>query len=267
MADGLLAMTDRLDAVIDRLHRAEEHFEPIKAHLLSYYRERVGLMTGEFDPDNDGSFVMEGELGVPDMRLHTLIGELIHDLHSSLEHLAWQLVEANGGEPGEGTCFPVLKVAPTPNKKGEQSLPNIAGGVSEAARTFLDKAQPYKFEERYAMHPLWVLRQLWNIDKHRHVVARGIRSQSWFPGSAAVPRFTFTTRLESVSEDGARFAVVPDDPSVNVDAHTTIEVGIHEPEHEIEKPLLGTLKDVRLSVMRLVMRTEALGLLGPPASS
>jgi hypothetical protein len=39
-----------------------------------------------------------------------------HNLRSSLDHLAWQLVEANGGapsdKPGQQTAFPIRDVLP-----------------------------------------------------------------------------------------------------------------------------------------------------------
>jgi hypothetical protein len=250
-------VAERLDAIYDRLGRAEEHLDAIKGHLVSYYDSDPCEMSGEFHPNlNGGAGVADStmSIGPLDSRLNTVIGEFLHNLRSSLDHLVWQLVEQNGGKPTGDTSFPILKVAPTPNRKGEKRPPYIAGGVSSEALAVIDWAQPYQWEERYTEHPLWLLNQLWNIDKHRHVIARGTYSKTTFVGD--VPRFRFTARHDSTTEHGAKLLLVPDDPAVQVDAYTIFEVAIHEPHYGIETPLLRTLEDLRKAVLTLVKRAE-----------
>ncbi|HEV3192837.1 MAG TPA: hypothetical protein VGY54_20165, partial [Polyangiaceae bacterium] len=113
-------MVEQLAAIFDRLARAEEHLEAIKEELLSYYNSDPCQMSGKYEPDDEGRrgsgewTISVDPLGV---RLNTLIGEFLHDLRSALDHIAWQLVMNNGGEPTRDTSFPILKVAPPTNKK------------------------------------------------------------------------------------------------------------------------------------------------------
>jgi hypothetical protein len=214
-------MIKELAAIFDRLARAEEQLKEIERKLLSYYNSDPCTMSGEYDPNAEGRGTARIMVDSMNVRLNTLIGEFLHDIRSSLDHLAWQLVLHNKGYPTADTTFPILKTAPPTNKHGQRTLPNIAGGISQTARAVIDSSQPYQFGPRYTTHPLWMLHQLWNIDKHRHVIARGGWPERHFVG-ANLPRFTYTARFESATPNMARYSLIPDDPSVNVKAYLTI---------------------------------------------
>lgn len=251
-------MLKELDAIFDRLGRAEEHLEAIKCRLLRHYKADEYLLTGEYQRDFDrpggrGSIVSD-PITLPeiDSRLNTIIGELLHDLRSALDHLAWQLVLNAGGTPTDDTKFPIE--APTTNPQGKQGSPGVAGGVSRKAKALIACAQPYKWGARYREHPLWLLHKLWNIDKHRYVIAKGTFGSSVFPLGA--PTFRFTSKLDTATPHSAKLLLVPDDPSVDVDAHATVEVAIHEPDEGIELPLLGTLEQILKTVVGVVTAAE-----------
>lgn len=206
-------MVEQLEAIFDRLARAEEHLEAIKGELLAYYNSDPCTMSGKYKPDPHGGpgtgewwKVKVEPMGV---RLNTLIGEFLHDLRSALDHLAWQLVLHSGGKPTDKTTFPILKDVPPTNKKGQQTLPNVAGGVFQSARALIDSSQPYQLGPRHTEHPLWILHQLWNIDKHRHVIARGGWPEAHFRGDD-LPEFTYTAQFRSASENMADYVLVPD---------------------------------------------------------
>jgi hypothetical protein len=251
-------MVDQLAAIFDRLGRAEEHLEAIKGELLGYYNADPCQMSGKYQLDEQGR-AGNGEWAVTlaplGVRLNTLIGEFLHNLRSSLDHLAWQLVLHNGGQPTEGTSFPILKVGPTPDKKGQQRPPYVDGGMSSDALALIEAAQPYKQGAGYASSPLWVLNQLWNIDKHRHVIARGGNIQAHFLGGN-VAAFTYTARFDSATEHSAKLVLVPDDPAMDVDAYVTLEVTLHEPQRGIEAPLLPTLEQLLKAVVRMITTAE-----------
>jgi hypothetical protein len=244
-----------LEAIFDRITRAQEHLDAIKGELLSYYKTDLCTARGQYKPDNNGGKV---DLSTPPLkgRPNTLIGEFLHDLRSSLDHLAWQLVSRNGGTAHpEKTNFPIMRIAPTTDRPGKQALPNIPGGVSMAARKLIDEAQPYKLGDLYAYHSLWVLHQLWNIDKHRYVIAKGGNLKLTFPGDP--PRFTFGVRLGGATEHGANLVVAPDDPAMDVDAYIAVQVTLHEPENGIEsRPLVKVLESVHQQVFTLVSNAE-----------
>jgi hypothetical protein len=253
----LARMLKELEAIFDRLGRAEEHLEAIKCRLLRHYEADKYRLTGEYQRqfDSPQGIIVTDPVTFPeiDPRLNTIIGELLHDLRSALDHLAWQLVLNAGGIPTDDTKFPIE--APSTNPQGKQGNPGVAGGVSRNAKTLIASAQPYKRGVRYREHPLWLLHKLWNIDKHRHVLAGGSFGSYVFPLGA--PTFRFASKLDSATPHSAKFLLVPSDPSVNVDAHATVEVAIHEPDDGIEQPLLGTLESIDKAVVDLIAEAES----------
>jgi hypothetical protein len=182
---------------------------------------------------------------------------MLHDLRSALEHLAWQLVIANGNQPIEQESkFPVLKVRPTANKQGVHPLPEIPGGAGPNARALLDDSQPYQFGAEYALHPLWQLDALWKIDKHRHVTVKGSRLDG-LEIPPDTPRFRFHMERTSFDEDGARLRMVSDDPAVDVDCETMVRELVHEPGPGVDNvPLLKMLSDAQTFVTTVVMDAE-----------
>lgn len=250
-------MIKELEAIFDRLFRADEHLEAIQAKLLAYYDLDECSVTGKYEPNLDGRLgtIEGGRVNSPliEHRLNTLIGEFLHDARSSLDHLARQLVLRVGGTPTRQTCFPLL-TKPLTNDQGQRVPPSIAGGVSADAQAVVGAAQPYNLGGNYRTHPLWRLHKLWNIDKHRDVIAKGSHTAVHLP--AGVPAFSFTTRLESTSEHGARLRVIPDDPSVDVDAYTTMQIAIDEPRDGIEGPLLQILEQALKAVQGITEAAE-----------
>jgi hypothetical protein len=251
-------MVAELEPIFDRLARADEHLEAIKAKLLAYYDLDECSVTGKYKPKPDGLYgdVEDTVVATPPIehRLNTLIGEFLHDARSSLEHLARQLVLSAGGKPPGHTGFPLYTTPPT-DAQGQRVPPSIAGGISTAAEAVVGMAQPYNLGANYRTHPLWRLHKLWNIDKHRDVIAKGSHTAIGFP--VLIPAFSFTTRLESTNEHGARLRVVPDDPAVNVEAYTTVEIAIHEPKDRIEGPLLRVLEQALQAVQGITEAADA----------
>lgn len=251
-------MGTQLEAILDRLARAEDHLEAIKGKLLAYYDLDKCSVTGKYEPNADRPLgTIDGRLidSPPiEPRLNTLIGEFVHDTRSSLDHLAEQLVLSAGGKPTRQTRFPLLTKPPT-DDQGQQIQPSIVGGITADAQAVVDVAQPYNLGARYRTHPLWRLHKLWNIDKHRDVIAKGSHTAVHLPSGMSA--FSFTTCLESTNEHGAYLRVVPDDPGVDVDAYTTVQIAIHEPKDGIERPLLQTLEQALEAVQGITELAEA----------
>lgn len=248
-------MVKQLAPAWDRAKRAQEHLEAIKGELRGYYSTDVNATTGEYHPHNDlGPF----SLVIPSIRvrLNTLVGEFLHDLRSALDHLAWQLVVEAGNEPNpEGTHFPILRERPTSRREGVEAMPSIKGGISSAARALVHEAQPYQWDAAYAKHPLWILHQLWNIDKHRYVILKG--GSMFFRIHGSPPPFSFTCQSWRSNEHSAELILVPDDPSVEVNAQIVLQVALHEPRHGVEGPLLASLQEACEMVASIVEAADA----------
>jgi hypothetical protein len=101
--------------------------------------------------------------------LGLITGDIIHNLRSCLDHLAWQLVDANGGKPSSHTMFPIFEdpTAPTDYKS---RIERILKGASPDAIKLVQSLHPYKGgnDGLYALHRLDI------TDKHRLLITVGI---------------------------------------------------------------------------------------------
>ncbi|GEM_PF-3393228 len=116
----------------------------------------------------------------------TALGEIIHDLRCALDYLTWELSirhqRRHGISPGSrpdlawrSVQFPVSDIAqPVKPVKGAKSLrdwPNQSSrclwGIDMGVWGRFEKFQPHHLKRSYKRHPLWVLTELWNADKHR----------------------------------------------------------------------------------------------------
>lgn len=162
-------MSERLRGILLKLDRADEH-------LHALYEEFAAVLDAhgagffapvEFDAQTGWHVSKVGEFGETSSRISILAGEVAHQLRSALDHLAWQLVEANQQTPNEHTSFPV-RLAPFSGGRSFVRVTTRGGtlqGVPPAAARLIEEAQPY-----HAAHPtrnwLAVLDRLWNTDKH-----------------------------------------------------------------------------------------------------
>jgi len=218
--------------------------------VRDYFASDLCRYRGQYDPDAKRHRV-EQSIRFPDIRLATIVGELVHDLRSALDHLAWCLVTENGGTPDQDTTFPILKKPPT--KDGVRVLPNVSGGVSDAARTLIERAQPYwPIDVNVEYDALWLLHRLSNIDKHRHIPIQGVAVDHFhFGSSETVPAFTWHSKFVDADEHRAELRIVPDDPAVDVDGTFEVFVVVAEPPGH-PPALVDILDGARQKARRIV---------------
>src|SRR5262245_23363930 len=92
-----------------------------------------------------------------------MIGDTVHNLRSALDHLAWQLVEANGGAPTDKTAFPMSNSADAFESARGRQMKGIASDAQELIRS----VQAY---HSYHNRHLAALAALDNVDKHRLLI-------------------------------------------------------------------------------------------------
>jgi hypothetical protein len=163
-------MSHPLDGCRAKIERAKEHIRNLDPEITTlidstehtvtvhtYYDARV---TG-FSRD-----LMINGPPIPD-RIRIIIGEIVHQLRSSLDHLIWQLVLANKKEvPGDQLEFPVF----WERAKYPSAAKRKIKGVSTRAEDIIESLQPYHAIPNADDHPLKILHDLDVIDKHRFII-------------------------------------------------------------------------------------------------
>jgi hypothetical protein len=84
-------------------------------------------------------------------------------LRSSLDNLAWLAAKTGKANPSRATAFPIL--SPDANWESDK----VQAMVKDIPVAFLDiikDVQPYRRSESFRTHPLWMLKELDNVDKH-----------------------------------------------------------------------------------------------------
>lgn len=97
------------------------------------------------------------------IRLSIMAGEVIYHARSALEHAVWEMVPA--ADRSKTTGFPVYSVESGVKDRDYDSKGiKMIKGISPAAQTIIKGAQPFGPDHA---HPLYILHELWNRDKHR----------------------------------------------------------------------------------------------------
>jgi hypothetical protein len=254
-----------VSAIDDRIDRVEQHLDEIKTMLRAYYASDPYEARGKYDPDAQ---TMTRQIRITKqlpVRCHTLVGELLHDLRSALDHLVCEFIRAAGGSSCENTQFPICKFAPPPDANGIVRIP-IGGAVSPESHTLIEGAQPYNWGTDFLHHPLWRLHRLAIIDRHRHIATRGVGLESISFGGGVdgpIPAFTWTGRTVRSDEWGAEVLLTADS-GADMQGNTIFEVIIHEPGPDpigFNVPLLQTLVDAHEEVRKVVTAAKAAGLI------
>ena len=194
-----------------KVFRAYEHFEALSAEVQRYFKSEPAKLVGKHDPaTNQPAVFLETVKPIPGRIAH-IIGDMVQNLRSSLDYLVWELVIAAKNSPGKDNMFPICT---TPGSFNRQLARGRLRGVAPAAAAVIQALQPYHLGEEAKTAALFMLDELCNINKHRHVPLINF-------GGGAVRGGVPTAVV-----DGVQYAILPPD----LRALTSITVGPGEVE-------------------------------------
>jgi hypothetical protein len=182
-----------------KLRRAQTHLALLHKLEESLRDGEVYRTFTECAPET-GEVIVYGEprRGSPTAEWGVVIGDIVHNLRSALDHLVWALTLAyqpgpppnsvprkGPGSEWKDVAFPIYtdpypldasgNLIPWRNAKEPKSL----WGIDPVLRADFEELQPFKRKgnpalvqlgtDNPAFDPLAILHNLWNIDKHRHV--------------------------------------------------------------------------------------------------
>lgn len=254
-------MPHPLDGARAKFHRADEHFKTLDAEIPGFLEREPYEFRAYLNPQAGEYAIRLHVLEPPPLRWGVIVGEIAHALRSLLDLLARQLVVINGGVPGDHTAFPLTR---RPYRGG--SFADVAGtsslrGAHPDAIAFIEHVQPYNGPHGVKYHPLAVLDDLWNEDKHRVV------PQSF----AAIPEHKPDLHVEGVRDctveefwlyvnrplqDGAdaaggRVSIEGPDPKVQAEGSVPFDIAFGE-----AMVRLDGLVQIRESIRRLIKGAE-----------
>jgi len=150
----------RIILVRVKIERAKKHLVELERELIEESRHAYAhsIMTNE-DPQTGHESQVFRTLRVAPFNSIAVAGDIIQNLRSSLDHLAYQLILAEGNRPTSANCFPICE----DRTAYERDKARRVKGMSTEAKEAIDLLEPYGGGN----NALWRLHRLNNIDKHR----------------------------------------------------------------------------------------------------
>lgn len=155
-----------------KVERARVHIAAVEAEAARWLAE-VGPPRFEQEVLDGGLTHVVRLAHVPPTPPHwgAIVGDVLHNLRSALDLLAWQAVIAGGGTPGKKTGFPVN--AHNEDEQGDKNVTVALKGAVPELVAAMRRFQPYNrchTTEALRNDALWVLHRLNIEDKHHLLV-------------------------------------------------------------------------------------------------
>ncbi|MDP3720331.1 MAG: hypothetical protein Q8T13_21420 [Acidobacteriota bacterium] len=252
-------MSDWLRSVFAKIQRADELIRELDAHLSGVDPRTVHVVHVSRNSHNG-----EDSLGFrinpppePEL-LQVRVGEVLYQLRSCLDHLVGALERVNGLDRDSEYEFPVFWDA----GKFKAGAQRKIKGVSASAAARIEGLQPYQRKgfHSYRNHPLWILHDLGNTDKHRVLISitnsmqvnsvavgvtiRGGRPAIVFPGKEM--RWSLTVPVEHRADPNS----VP--PQMKMPIDISLLVAFSQFGNDTNQPIIPCLQQLRDFVFQLV---------------
>jgi hypothetical protein len=243
---------------IAKLDRAKTHFQALNRSLGAFKRSKThDFVVTKFDPDTGEKVVHLKILKEPkNPEWGLLLGDMVHNLRSALDHLVWQLVLLNGEKPRRQNQFPIIRTKAeyweATGNRSESARDRMLVGVSEDHRAFIDLVQPFNARNVPEGTSLAVLSWLSNADKHRVVHAGFVLTEEPAPELFDITTLHPTDSPVHVDvsmswgelKDGAeimRFRPNPPGAHVNMNAVIPTYIAFREGDRQLDAEWLKVL--------------------------
>jgi hypothetical protein len=248
--------TERLRHVIAKLDRANQHIEDLERLHKTFIKSNPYKIGTKTDPQTSKLIYYITSVEQPGDTIATTVGDILQNLISTLDHLAYQLVCVGKGHDGPFT-YVYFPIADSPTKYEATKLGKIKG-MRPVAIKAIDAIKPYKGGNDL----LWCLYKLNNVDKHRLLVTVGSAFRSvnlgahihqmmnsmWSEKGITLPMLDFyvkpADRLFPLKAGDELFIDAPN-AKVNEKMQFVFEVAFGEPRIIEGQPLLKTLHEFK----------------------
>lgn len=161
-----------------KLSRAHGHLDDLQAKVSQWLNGDHHTVRRHRDPQRpDYISIRVTAQDIPAEPFALLVGDILHNLRGCLDHLVYALAFKHTNplpdEFAKGSQFPIFGdktskglLGAGPQMFQSKGLNGIRG-IHPDAQTIIKSLQPYHRGKDFASHPLWMLHDLSNIDKHR----------------------------------------------------------------------------------------------------
>jgi hypothetical protein len=254
-------MVDRLVGVRLKIERAEFQRDALEDEVKTWVEQQRSYVAFEHERDTGWHRIfVRSEAPDPPLMWGVIVGEIIHDLRSALDHTIWQLVLAGKGVPDRNNQFPIFSRPP----KKASDFAKCIRGVSHAAETIIHGLQPYTRPMRRGSEVLEILGDLSNVDKHRTlhpaavIVARiNAGDVNFAPrGLHRVAEMRWDHSLGQPIRDAELWAVRIEPPETEVDMDVKLKIPAGIAFGDRRPVEIGELRNLVIEIGRIVELLE-----------
>lgn len=160
-----------LDGIREKLTRGEEHLETLDFEITQLFAQPNppgSSIRAKVDQEDSSWVITIVETDPLPIRLGVLVGDVLHNFRSALDQLVFELAFMDtGGTEIETTQFPASRCLA--NFNGLRVQQRLLSGLTTRHRATIKRFQPYRGWDGDGPHPLALLDDLSNDDKHRVV--------------------------------------------------------------------------------------------------
>lgn len=240
----------RISLIRVKVERAKKHFGEVEIARDTFLSTEPYGFESKINPQTGYEDFYITRIQDPPVEIGLVAGDVIHNLRSALDHLAWQLVLANGQTPSVSTCFPIFDSA----ERFQTMDARKVRGMSQSAIDAIGATKPYKD----GADALWCLHKLDIADKHHALLTAIISvveaSLTSF-GSFTQPGFRFggfsLPNFQSPLKIGDVFFTR--EPGMHREVKLNFDVAFNEEGILEGKPVLRTLQYLIDQVEKLIL--------------
>jgi hypothetical protein len=223
-----------------KLSRAKHHVEELRAAVGQLDVVTTDSIVGA-PSDEDSSVLVYRVTQVPeiDPSVSAIAGDVLHNLRTALDHVAWQLVLLGDGQPNENTTFPLVDTAT--NRDGTPRAPLVVKpGINDPRIMAAVAAMQPIAEARHGHDPktdaLGIIGRLNNIDKHRllltvvHALDRDLPAYWGQSEGDPSPTYKFNVGPLAANDVVATFDFGGAPPPPDFDPHLKLTITLAEPD-------------------------------------
>ena len=265
---------ERLVRVRVKVERAKQHIVDLNLRLKAFLDSNPYKVGTYRNPETRQLiYFLTGVRNVPP-QIGLVVGDVIQNLRSALDHLAFQLYMlgpgGQAGGSGSRTHFPIAD----DSAKYKIGAPRKIKGLRPDAIKAIDAIKPYKGGGTDKSDALWRLEKMNNIDKHRILIAIGSQFRGFDAGvdvnrmfeeamAKSPPEMRFTVPKSSLFlnpadrmwplKAGDQLFIDGPDAEVKENRQFRFEVAFGESEVAEGEPIIETLQQMADLVDSLIM--------------
>jgi len=205
-----------LDGCRAKICRAGQHINALDAEFREFTKpEFYKIIRAEINPKTGKQTlrISSPVNSLADIPSHwsVVVGEICHDLRSSLDYLTCQLTildTRNTKTCDENISFPIYLFGPRKGKGAKrwppQGVPHGIRFLCPCHATSIKRLQPYQGRNGQRLSPLWLLQELNNADKHRQIQVLTSQARGFTLRSGKLTEMRVGLRGFTVTVNGIR---------------------------------------------------------------